>query len=391
MVYLHLFFNVIITVFFIGIIILMHEMGHYLAAKLTGVRVERFAFGLPLCGPVIFRKKIFETEFIFHLLFFFGGYIAYPESNPRCELPMDSPKRFLNKTPLQKSFITLAGILMNIIISFILILIIGIIWKFIPVNDYNVQIASLKDNAAESILNSGIKKDDIIYTVNNKKLNNKISLQEYLRVYQPQIKKQRNYTNDLLNKNNDNLLIYFPDLYLNKTAVINVIRDNKKLSVNNITPNNDGSLGLNLKISENYAKVTSFTSLIKNSFKCIYNQLYILFYYLKELITGNINITDIRGLFSIIKISAELGTYDGFFRILWMMSFLSLNMALINILPIPVLDGGKFLIILSGNLFRHPVKRKTMEKIMRITFKSFNIIILLIILNDLISIIKGIV
>lgn len=390
---LHFFLYILLTIFFIGLIILFHELGHFIAAKLFGVRVERFAFGLPLCGPIIFRKKIFDTEFIVHLLFFFGGYIAYPESNPRCNLPMNSSKRFLNKTPFQKSFITLAGIFMNICVSFLILLFIGIFWKFIPLNNYEVVIDSFKNQMQLDVNNTVLKQGDIIYSINNKKMNDIIGLQEYFRVYQPAIKKERKGINQLLNSDNDRLLIFLPDIYVNDVKDLNivVIRDNEKVSVNNININKLGAIGVNISVREKYEKITSLPMLLKNSFRGVFNQFHILCFYIGELITGSISITDIRGIFSIIKISADLGLHDSCLRMLWLMSFLSLNMALINLFPVPVFDGGKFLIILSGDLLKKSVKRSTMEKIMKITFSSFNIIFLLIVLNDLYSIFRGIV
>ncbi len=391
---LHFFLYILLTIFFIGLIILFHEVGHFCAAKLFGVRVERFAFGLPLCGPIIFRKKIFDTEFIVHLLFFFGGYIAYPESNPKCDLPMNSSKRFLNKTSFQKSFITLAGIFMNICVSFLILLLIGIFCKFIPLNNYEVVIDSFKNQKHIDVKNQQLKQGDIIYSINNKRINDIIALQEYFRVYQPSIKKYRNGNKQLLSHNNNQLLIFLPDIYVNDIKDSNevvVIRDNEKVSIDNINVNENGSLGINVYVKEKYEKISSFPILVKNSLKGIFNQFYILFFYLKELITGSISITDVRGIFSIIKISADLGFYGSCARMLWLMSFLSLNMALINLFPIPVFDGGKFLIILSGDLFKKSVKRSTMEKIMKITFSSFNIIFLLIVLNDIYSILRGIV
>lgn len=376
-----------------GIIILSHEFGHYITAKLFGVRVDRFAFGLPFCGPIIYKKKLFETEFLVHLFFFFGGYLSYPDSNPNCDLPMDSPKRLLNKSNFVKAFITFSGILMNIIFSFLLILLIGIIWKFIPINHYYVTFNSFKDIANESIINSGIQENDRIIAINNKKMNNTIALQEYLRVYDAETKKIRKGQN-LKNSTENKLLIYMPDIYIkntNKPISITVKRDEKYITLENIELNNNNELGLNLSVNEIPYTINNFKQLIMGSVKCLYNQIYIICYYLKELITGQIQITDIRGIFSIVKIGADLSTFDSFYRGLWMISFLSLNMAIINLMPIPVLDGGKLILIYSGKLFQKRVSRQLMNIIMNKIFIYFNIAAYLILINDIISILSGIV
>lgn len=391
------FFNILffafLMIFFLGVIILVHEFGHYITARLAGVRVDRFAFGLPFCGPVIFRKKLFGTEFIVHLIFFFGGYLSYPESNLNCELPIDSPMRFLNKSVFQKSIITLAGIFMNILFSFIIVLLIGVIWKTIPINQYNVNFVSFKPTANESVLKSGLKSNDVIYSVNNKRLNDIIALQQYLRVYDNATKQHRRKQNLYEINKGSNLLIFLPDIYTDNTknTYLTVIRNDEKINLPVVMSNHDNALGINIKVKESYKNIKSFNDLISGSFECIINQFYLLFFYLKGLITGQYNITDIRGIISIIKISSEISSFDGIIRSLWILSFLSVNMAVINLMPIPVLDGGKFLIILSGNALKKPVRRKVISNVLKILFVIFNIIAYFVIINDIIAVIYGIV
>ena len=189
-------------------------------------------------------------------------------------------------------------------------------------------------------------------------------------------------------------MIYMPCLYSeknNKPAILTVIRNNEKVKLNPITPDDDGYLGFSAKVKENFIRVNSVKDITLNGFKCIINQFSLIFFYIKELLLGNINLSDMRGLISILKTGSELGIYDGLYRILWLISFISINMAFINLVPIPILDGGKFLIILTGDIFKISVKRKTMEKIMVITFKTINIITVLIIINDIIAILRRIV
>ena len=282
---------------------------------------------------------------------------------------------------------------MNILISFILIMLIGIIWKVIPANDYNVKFLSFKNNAQASITTSGLEKGDIIYSINNNKLKDNIALQEYLRVYYKPLKEKRKQEN-IIEYNTNNLLIFYPDIYVKHTNTLNniiVIREGKKLQLTPVYANEDFSLGINTEIKENFLVVNSVSSLFKNTAKSIINQLYLLLYYVKELVTGQLSITDIRGIISIVKIGSELSFYDSLYRGLWLMSFLSINMAVVNLIPFPVLDGGKLLIILSGRMFQKKVKRKTMNNILSFAFKLFYVIANLILLNDIIAIISGVV
>ena len=93
--------NVIIMILLISFLILIHEMGHFMAAKAFKIKVDKFGFGLPF-GPVLFRKQIGETEFLIHALLL-GGYVSFPDDDVNSELPEDSPERFQNKPIYQKA------------------------------------------------------------------------------------------------------------------------------------------------------------------------------------------------------------------------------------------------------------------------------------------------
>ena len=111
--------NTIIMLFLISLLILVHEIGHFAAARLFGVRVSKFGFGLPI-GPTLFKTKWGNTEILIHA-FLLGGYVSFPddeevkdgenqkEENKEEEkeeiLPLDSPERFRNKAPDRKSVV----------------------------------------------------------------------------------------------------------------------------------------------------------------------------------------------------------------------------------------------------------------------------------------------
>ena len=70
----------------IGLLIFVHELGHFLVAKMFKMKVERFCFGLPF-GPVLFEKKIGDVTYGVHLLFFLGGYVSFPDDEENPNLP----------------------------------------------------------------------------------------------------------------------------------------------------------------------------------------------------------------------------------------------------------------------------------------------------------------
>lgn len=115
--------NLIIMIALISLLVLVHEWGHYIAARLFGVRVTKFGFGMPV-GPVLFRTKKGDLEILVHACLL-GGYVSFPEDEETEEgkpiLPPDSKERFKNQPPLKQAIIVTAGVIMNVIFAFFLI------------------------------------------------------------------------------------------------------------------------------------------------------------------------------------------------------------------------------------------------------------------------------
>lgn len=112
--------TIVVTLLIIGFLIFIHELGHFLAARSVGIKVDKFGLGF---GPIIFRKQYGETEFSLRL-FFLGGFVQMrgdddPTSTKTSKDAAKDPSSYMSKTPLQKIWVTTAGILMNSIFGVI--------------------------------------------------------------------------------------------------------------------------------------------------------------------------------------------------------------------------------------------------------------------------------
>ena len=87
--------NIIIMILLISFLILVHELGHLLTAKMLGFKVTRFGFGLPV-GPTLFKGKIGDIEILVHALLL-GGYVSFPDDEENSDIPKDSPELFQNQ------------------------------------------------------------------------------------------------------------------------------------------------------------------------------------------------------------------------------------------------------------------------------------------------------
>ena len=92
--------SVIIMILLLSVLILVHEAGHFLAAKAFKMKVSKFGFGLPI-GPTLWEKQVGDVKVLVHA-FLLGGYVAFPDDDKDLDLPKDSPDRFLNRPIYQR-------------------------------------------------------------------------------------------------------------------------------------------------------------------------------------------------------------------------------------------------------------------------------------------------
>jgi len=306
--------NIILFLVFLGILIFVHELGHFLFAKFLGVSVEEFGIGFP---PRLISKKIGETVYSLNLIFF-GGYVKLRgEDNP------NDPQGFLSQPPYKKVLITLGGVIFNLIFAYLLFSI-GYLYglpEFAGEIKNITVIRVFPDSPAEK---AGIKIGDIIlYFKYQDKL---IEIKDFTKV------------RDVLKD------------YLGKELTVGILRGKEKFEVKLIPEMKDnvGPLGI----------AFSSLALVKKPFPSnFYFGLVKTYETTKNLILAFKEFF-VR-LFKEVKIAKEvvgpLGIYDiyvqmktlGISYILHFMALISLNLVLLNILPFPALDGGRFIVYLG--------------------------------------------
>jgi regulator of sigma E protease len=110
----------------IGLLVLLHELGHMIVAQRCGVKVERFGLGLPF-GPTLWEKEWKGIKWCLHLLPL-GGYVSFPDDDESSEVPPDSPQRFENQPLLNQAAIAMAGITVNALIAVVLMFMVLSVW-----------------------------------------------------------------------------------------------------------------------------------------------------------------------------------------------------------------------------------------------------------------------
>ena len=451
--------STIIMILLIGFLIFVHELGHFLAAKIIGAKVDKFALGFPI-GPTLYSKKIGDVEFIIHA-FLFGGYVAFPDDEKN-DLPKDSPLLFANKSVGQRAFVISAGVIMNVVVAYVLIFLVGAFWHQLPSQSYTTSFSKFADTVIESNKNTGIKENDIIHTVNgveaiyhiilgtfgalskefDGKIDEKIAENKLveLKKLNPsyaktetipagKIIKLPNFTDEKpVNITMDNILglekyksteikltneqkdlrdkINYQKTYKTETETtlndiayaisdtkkpitITVLRDGEEIHLKTFYADKTGMLGMHLAIEENFKEIKNVKELFKQTIDYAYQTEKMMVYSLTKLFTGKAEVSQLSGIIAVTKIGAKIIENKGLAQGILLAAMISLNLAILNILPIPALDGGHLLFLIIEKITGKKPNEKFVEGLSMFFFYILLTLIILLIFKDIHSLIIG--
>lgn len=279
------------------IMIFPHELGHFIAAKRVGVKVNEFSFGM---GPALWKKQGKETLYSIRLLPI-GGYCAMEGEDEDSE----SPRAFGNKKPWQKIIVLAAGSLMNVLCALIIMIIVMGVLGFTTTTIDQVDPGSPASVAQ-------FMEGDIVTKIDNTEIDNW----------------------------NDVSVAFAEAKGAESTVIVERDGDLKTLKV---TPNlnEDGRyvVGITCKVSHNPA-----TAVVEGT-KATINMTINLFITIGQLFTGGLGVDDLSGPVGMVQMVDQTATLG-----LWYYGFLTsmicMNLAIINMLPLPALDGGRIIFVL---------------------------------------------
>lgn len=444
----------------ISFLVMVHEFGHFLAAKAFKIRVDKFGFGLPI-GPTLFRKQIGETEFLVHACLL-GGYVAFPDDDKDSGISKDSPERFANKPVYQRMIVIVAGVFANFVTAIVLVMLAAGIWHKLPAGMYETSFQEITPYATESVKSAGFQKDDIFYEINGTKVNLPNVLSQYLYLSrsfdgftsQEQVDKKLEQLiklNPSINPNKmiakgvkvilpdyedeksvsltedqllglekyssneieltemqkavrDNLQgqkIYtikipttFEDLAFSladtkKPVNITVMRNEELVKLPPVYPDKNGMMGIQKGVIEVMYPVNNLKDNIQYSYEYIKSNSGWMLYGLAKLFTGNVPMEEMHGIVAITKIGSDIIEYQGFFKGLLLTAIISLNLAYLNLLPIPALDGGHLMFLIIEKIIGKPLDEKFTEIIANIFFYLLIFFMLYVIYNDIIALVTN--
>ena len=342
--------SIILAIIILGIIIFLHELGHFMTAKYYKMPVMEFAIGM---GPKIFTKKIGETDYSIRMLPL-GGFVniagMQPEENPENEIPGG----FCTKPAFSRFVVLIAGVMMNFLTALMAIFILISITGVVPSKYIEPVIGTIQESSrAKSFLQSG----DRVTEINGVKVSNWNDLQEEILKVNGTEKK-----------------------YNNEDIFVKISRNGKEIAGNvKLTYNKDTESYI-LGIQAQQSKV-SLLKKIEISVYSFAEYFKMMVQGLKMLITGKVSAREITGPVGLPKFVGEAYKSGGGLALINIFIILSINIGLMNLLPIPALDGGRLLFVIP-EFVGIKVNKKIEEKIHMVGMILLLILMAFIIFND---------
>lgn len=336
----------------LGIIVFVHEFGHFFFAKLFGIYVYEFSLGM---GPKIFQKKDKKGETAYSLRAIpIGGYcsLAGEGSDEDKKLPKD---RLLQSKPVWQRFLVMFfGAGNNFILALIVLFTVGLLYGC-PIDKPPIVKEVTLDSPAYV---SGLMAGDTIKYINGSKINSYEDLQIEL----------------LMSKGETKIVVSRDGT--DKTIKVTPLTEEERKE-----QKKDYSYGFSFKEEVEYEH--GFFNSIKYSFRrfgALIRQMIITF---KGLFTGGISVKELSGPVGIFS-AVDQTKSNGFSSVLSLLALLSLNVGVVNLIPFPAFDGGRILFLIIEKIKGKPVKAETENLIHTIGFFLLLALIVFVTINDII-------
>lgn len=450
--------SIIAMLALISILVLVHEAGHYLAARMFKIKVEKFGFGLPF-GPILWQKQCGETLVVIHA-FLLGGYVSFPDDDKNNDLPKDSPDRFVNKPIYQRLVVVSAGVIANVLCAIFIVTLTAMLWGKLPTEDYQTYIKKLAPEAQKniSVMQSGLKEGDKVVEMNGSPIDSSYAFQifaikskKFDGMVSPQLVKKNLESLQHLNpkyrsselipqgtviklpkelqeaevKLTDEMLRGYERIVDDKVAITEgqkALRDqlqNKKkyisdgtITLNDIAfaisdnacpmflkveregeiielpaiySNENGIIGVELDKKRIFVETKNIKTALIESWNYLYSQTKMLLKGLWQLFTGKVPLENMHGVVAVVKYGGDVIQQDGFFQGLLLTALISLDLAIVNFLPIPALDGGHVMFLLIEKIYGKPLDEETVNSIATAGFMFLILLMVIVLYNDIVA------
>ncbi len=357
--------SVIIFLLVLFVLILVHEWGHFIVAKKTGMRVDEFAIGFP---PRLFVIKKGETEYTFNLLPI-GGFVRIFGENPEtAEDNADQPRSFSARPYWAQALVLVAGVTMNVILA----------W-FLFVTTFMIGVPTAVDEAEAgpqaSLYISDVLTNSPLYEMvpSGSKVTALSSKEGGVDSLTP-----TSFKNFIERHEGEAVTISYSHAGVDKEVIIEptagLLESNPK----------QVAVGVALALVETrqqsfFSAVVSGFTVTVSGLKDISVGLYTL---LSDALVGRADFSQVAGPIGIVGLVGEAAGY-GLTSLLTFTAMISLNLAIINLLPIPALDGGRLVFVAIEAITRRPINIAWVGRLNLIGFALLMVLMVVVTWNDI--------
>lgn len=341
-----------VAILFFGLLISIHELGHFTFAKLFKVKVNEFALGM---GPALFKKKKGDTTYALRILPI-GGYVSMEGEDDESE----DENAFGRKKVWQKIIIVAAGAIMNLILGFVIVSVVLSMEDLIGTN----KIISFYENAVSQ--STGLRENDEILAIDGHRVFSDMDI------------------SFLMSRSDDGVFD------------MTVRRDGQKVELSDVTfqTEKEGKYTLITYDFVILGEEPGFFNIFTNTFKRAASITRLVWLSLFDLVTGRYGLTDLSGPVGTVNIIADATanaakSREGLITALTMMAFVSINIGIFNLLPLPALDGGRLFFLIIEGIRRKPLNPKYEGYVHGAGLALLLLLMLFVTFNDIVTLIKN--
>ncbi len=327
--------SVLAAIAVLALLIVVHELGHFAAARWQGIHVNRFSIGF---GPALAKYQGTETEYALRALPL-GGYVGFPDDDPDSKIPADDPNLLRNRPVLDRVIVVSAGVIANLIFAYFLLVGQAAI---LGVQDVQPGLVIRQVDATSAAKMAGMKAGDVVLAINGTPLDTFPN-------------STTNFIEQIQNS---------PRIPLDLT----VERQNETLTLS-VTPESneagEGKIGVGLLPNVTVRHAEGILDIFRLGAQSFQNYTNLTIQGFWQLLSNFQETAEqVAGPVKIVEYGAAIAK-SGWANLLQFGALISINLAIINILPLPALDGGQLIFLLVEGVRGKPLPQKLQEGIMQ--------------------------
>jgi membrane-associated protease RseP (regulator of RpoE activity) len=333
--------SILAAIAVLAVLIFVHELGHFLAARLQGIYANKFSIGF---GPILWKYQGEQTEYALRALPL-GGFVGFPDDDPESGIPPEDPNLLSNRPILDRVIVISAGVVANLLFAyFLLVTQVGFIGT--PSLSYQpgVVVNDIASSLSSAAAKAGLKPNDVVMSVGGQELAAKATA-----------------INELM----DSI-----QTHVGQPLNLKIQRGSELISID-VTPESgtSGKGQIGVKLAPNATVVRDRATGIVDAFVQggqEFEKVIVLTVKGLAQIVTNFGETagQVAGPIKIVEIGANIANSDAS-GLIQFAALISINLAVMNILPLPALDGGQLAFLLIEALIGKPLPTKIQETVMQ--------------------------